>query len=737
MYPVMQSNVFHKLNLWLEKKLSYPGCTDIQLQGFITSFESQIILVTGSLLIFIIPLSIFAPQATIYLHYMIAFASLYALSLLLQLFFPRCHLVIHTFIGLVMHLMTFNTIMKLGGIATSGGLIYAGIANVLATIPRQKDWLPISMFSIFSVWVILLVVLKPWLHVPAQMTPLLNSVLWMSQSIILIGSELGFVLRFVRQQRKLEELETEHLKEINEFKDRFFTNITHEFRTPLTIIKGMGDLIEARPEEWMSIGLQKIRTNSDILLRLVNQMLDLAKTKTGAVSVILVRRDVNKYLAYLTEQFSSEAFRKKIDLRLISSGEPFEMDFDPEKLTHILTNLVSNALNYTSEGGRVEVITGVEDNGKIFSIRVKDTGIGIEREHLDHLFDRFYRVEHQLSPGGTGIGLALTKEMVLLLQGTISVESVKGEGSEFTVLLPVTRNAPLSGTTEAADVIKVTDDLYEKVRSSGEALYPGQSPEELLSFVAADSVKLPLLLIVEDSSDVVLYLQAILKYEYRIEIAGNGSIGLEKALEIVPDIILSDVMMPVMDGIELLEKVKNDIRTSHIPVVMLTAKADIDSRLAGLERGADAYLAKPVDEKELHIQLKNLVELRKKLYERYANLAKLPETSDNFLKKEDEFMVKVRQIIEANLTEEEFGISRLCTELAVSRTQLYRKFKFLSNKTIADYFKFLRLYKAKELLFTTDLNITEVTYSVGFKSISYFSREFTREFGKSPSEFRK
>jgi YesN/AraC family two-component response regulator len=235
----------------------------------------------------------------------------------------------------------------------------------------------------------------------------------------------------------------------------------------------------------------------------------------------------------------------------------------------------------------------------------------------------------------------------------------------------------------------------------------------------------------------VLYLQAILKYEYRIEVAGNGSIGLEKALEIVPDIILSDVMMPVMDGIELLEKVKNDIRTSHIPVVMLTAKADIDSRLTGLERGADAYLAKPVDERELHVQLKNLVDLRKKLYERYSSLGKIPETTDKFLKKEDEFILRIRRILESNLGDDEFGIARLCDEMAVSHAQLYRKFKSLSNTTIGDYFKSLRLHKARELLLSTDLNVSEVTYIVGFKNISHFSREFTHEFGKSPSEFRK
>jgi signal transduction histidine kinase/DNA-binding response OmpR family regulator len=732
----MQSNGSHKLNLWLEKRLSYPDCTNRQLQGNITVFENHIFLAIYPL-VYVIFASIFTPQLTIYINYSIAFSILYTLSLSLQLLFPRRHLVIHVFISSTMHLMTFYTIIKLGGIPTSGGLIFAGISNVLATVPRQKPWLPILMFSIFSVWVVLLVVLQPWFHVPDQMTPLLNSILWMIQAIFLTGAALVFVLKFIRQQRKLEELETKHLKEIHEFKDRFFTNITHEFRTPLTIIDGMANLVEAQPEQWTRTGLEKIKTNSRILLRLVNQMLNLAKVETGSISVNFVRRDVNKYLAYLVEHFRSEAFRKRIDLIFTSGGEPFEMDFDPEILMHITTNLVSNALKYTPEGRRVEVTTGVIDNGRMFSIRVMDTGIGIEDIHLGHLFDRFYRVEHQLSPRGTGIGLALTKEMVHLLHGTISVESTKGKGSEFTVHLPVTRDAPLTDVPEMTDLIKVVDAQYIKVRSFGEPLNPQQSPVELFPPAAIVPAILPVLLVVEDSSDVILYLRAILKYEYRIEVAGNGAIGLRKALEIIPDIILSDVMMPVMDGIEMLEKVKNDIRTSHIPVVMLTAKADIDSRLAGLERGADAYLAKPVDERELHIQLKNMVELRKRLYERYRSLERFPETSDFTIKKEDEFVIKVRHVLETNLEDEEFGILNLCRELAVSHAQLYKKFKSLSNITIANYFKLLRLNKAKELLLTTSLNVTEVAYAVGFKSLSHFSREFTHKFGKSPSEFRK
>ena len=217
----MQTRGLPKLNLWLEKKLSFPGCTNKQLQGNITVFDNHIFLSFFSLMI-AISLLIFAPQVTIYIHYMIAFSSLYALSLLLQLLFPRPYLVIHTFISSTMHLLTFYYMIQLGGIPTSGGLIFAGISNVLATIPRQRNWLPISMFSLFCVLVFLLMVLKPWLHVPDQMTPVLNSILWMTTSIILTGAALGFVLRFIRQQRKLEELEAKHLKEINEFKDKFF-----------------------------------------------------------------------------------------------------------------------------------------------------------------------------------------------------------------------------------------------------------------------------------------------------------------------------------------------------------------------------------------------------------------------------------------------------------------------------------------------------------------------------------
>ena len=239
------------------KETLFSGLHREQLQGNITVFYNHIFLAIAPILVFLIPLSIFAPQATIFIYYMIAISGLYTLSLLLQLLFPSHYMVTHLCISTSMYLMFFYAMIRLGGIPTSGGLIFAGIANVFATVPRQRTWFPISMFSLFCVMVVLLVVLKPWLHVPEQMTPELNSILFAAMGISLTGSALGFVLQFIRQQRKLEELEARHLKEMNEFKDRFFTNITHEFRTPLTIIDGMADLIKARPGEWMETGLQR------------------------------------------------------------------------------------------------------------------------------------------------------------------------------------------------------------------------------------------------------------------------------------------------------------------------------------------------------------------------------------------------------------------------------------------------------------------------------------------------
>lgn len=719
----MQKNLLQKLDLWVEQLVGYPGCDKKTLNVRKTMWIAtvfglfHVVLHTGAFLIFF-------PQA---LRLLINYGYTLLIFLAVGLFvLPKLTRGFNLYVAFhlsALLLLTFYVILKLGGIATSAGLIFACLAFVLSSVPLQNTKITAFLFLIFTIIVVLSGLLVPWLTVPPEITPRINAIVFVMNTLSMSILIFYQTISFFAQQSHIEKLEAGKLKELNEAKNKLFTNITHEFRTPLTVIQGMTDLIEKNPEEWVDEGTQKIRNNSDILLNLVNQMLDLSKIETGVMPVHLIQGDICAYIGYAAGLFRSVTDSRGIKLVSETSKEKFLMDFDTDKLLHILSNLISNALKFTPEGGKVLVRAYPDDARKNFVIRVEDNGIGIHSEYLPHIFDRFYRVDNGSgNPDGTGLGLALSKEMTNLLGGTISAESQPGLGTTIIVGLPVTHEAPIEEISEHAPL--------KAPLAIKKSIAPG------LHLQHATDNQFPVLLIVEDSCEVADYLSVILKDEYKIEWANNGKSGFEEALKLIPDIILSDVMMPEMDGIALLEKVKNDIRTSHIPVVMLTAKADVDSRFLGLESGADAYLAKPFDEKELHIVLKNLVEIRKKLHERYASAENFQLLPASGYKLEDEFMGKVRQVLEENLADDEFGISQLCRELAVSRTQLYRKFKSVSNKTIAEYLKSIRLYKSKALLTTTTMNVTEVAFATGFKNLSHFSREFTHEFGKSPKEFR-
>ena len=338
------------------------------------------------------------------------------------------------------------------------------------------------------------------------------------------------------------------------------------------------------------------------------------------------------------------------------------------------------------------------------------------------LFDRFFRVGESVeeSGTGTGLGLAVSQELVRLMKGKILVNSIPGEVTTFTVIMPVTNEAMISEGPEFGG----PGEISPLVPDGRTDINTDRSTEE------SDE---PLLLIVEDNTDLVQYLTAILQKEYRVESASNGREGLEKVLDRMPDIVLSDVMMPEMDGITMLQKIKEDQRSSHIPVVMLTAKADIASRLEGLERGADAYLAKPFNAEELLVQLRNLIRTRRLLFERYSAMDSLPQTDDRALQMEDDFILRVREIMELHLDDENFGIIRLCEEIGMSRAQLYRKFKVLTDKTVNDYLRDYRLHRAKCLLESTRINVSEAAYRVGFKNLSHFSRVFTETYGINPS----
>jgi len=722
----MAKSLITKLKQKIENLLNYQGCGKIELSSRNALWTSTFF---GFLHVLILTFSFlfFVPELTILIKYGFACLFLLISALIITPFVTRFFKHYFTIHLLLLMMVTFYTIIKLGGIVTSAGLIVACFSFVLLAIPLQSVTITISLFIIYSVFVVIAGFAGPYLTVPEQITPIRNSVIWMINTLSMSALSLLFVVDFITRQHQLEHLEANKQKELNEAKTKLFTNITHEFRTPLTIIQGMTDLIQKQPNEWLEQGTQKIRNNSFILLRLVNQMLDISKIEAGAMKLHFIQGDIVSFVGYITELFRSVSFEKKVNLSFSSGKNPFTMDFDPDKMAHIVSNLLSNAFKYTSEGGNIEVKTDVTENEKTLILQVTNTGKGIAKEHLTHVFDRFYQVENNSgSSGGTGLGLAIVKEFTEMMNGTVKVESQPESGTSFTIRLPVTKNA---GPNEQ---------IFHENLSNQITAFPNftkiKPPDGQIS-VSVNS--LPTLLIVEDSIDVSQYLATILKEEYHIELAENGKTGLEKTLSFIPDMVLSDVMMPEMDGIEMLEGIKNDFRTSHIPVVLLTAKADIDSRLIGLERGADAYIAKPFNENELHIQLRNLIEQRKKLHERYSSFAKFPETNDLAIKTEDAFMIKVREILEKNIGNDEYDINNLCRELAVSHAQLYRKFKSISNHTIADYFKMLRLYKAKELLSRQDLNITQIAFTVGFKNLSHFSREFSQQFGKSPKELRK
>ncbi|HRI59854.1 MAG TPA: ATP-binding protein [Saprospiraceae bacterium] len=562
---------------------------------------------------------------------------------------------------------------------------------------------------------------------------------------LLYALAIGTVLFGIRSydlKRQLAKAEASRLQELDAVKNRLYTNITHEFRTPLTVILGEAAQLEKQAGKNQKGGLAAIRRQGRQLLHLVNQMLDLAKVEAGSLRVNMVQGNVVLFLKYLLESFHSLAKSKHIELRFETDTKDFWMDYDPDKLQKIASNLLSNAIKFTPSGGKVvlQVVTTSEGFEPLPTLRtlrplptlkitVSDTGVGIAPEELPRVFDRFYQADDSATrqAEGTGIGLTLTKELVHLLGGQISVESRIGEGSTFTVTLPVARTAE----RQQFDAENYFAENQE-VKSESEASAVPVSQIQISNF----KQNRPRLLLVEDNADVVRYISSLFAADYHIYKAGNGKEGVAAAFRLVPDIVISDVMMPEMDGFELCRILKTDERTSHIPIILLTAKADHASKIEGLTQGADVYLPKPFDPEELSVRLEKLHELRQRLQERLSGSGKFVdkfEPSDL----EERFLQKAVRIVESKMSDEDFDMPQLCKALNMSRSNLFRKLKALTGKSATDFIRSLRLEKARELLETTDLNVTEVCFKVGFGSPNYFSRAFQEAFGVSPSEVRK
>jgi signal transduction histidine kinase/DNA-binding response OmpR family regulator len=623
------------------------------------------------------------------------------------------------------HMVLFITLfclVKIGGILNSGGMFLSGLCTVMFTVVFYSIPWSVWYFGLYFIGIIAAHIIQLKLKIPPEMSSDTNSFLTFVNTLFISGLTLAVVLVYLFQYTRMEKEKADRLKELNEIKSKFYTNITHEFRTPITVILGAADQIEGKTNK-LQIGLlEKIRQNGRILLSLVNQMLNLSKLEAGVMPVNYVQGDVIRYIRYVSESFEFLSKNKKLSFVFNSGTSSFVMDYDPEKVLQILSNLLGNSIKYTPKGGSIELSLSIIKKTKMLEITISDSGPGIPPDKIKHVFDRFYKVSNNAEPGSSGLGLSITKELVQLLKGEITMESKIGLGTTVKVVLPITKTAPLETLPEQKWVME-----YIPLKNRDVKTLPYKSTSDRNSTV----------LIVEDNLDVTDYINSLLENQYQIISAINGKEGLSKAIETIPDIIISDIMMPEMDGIELLQQLKTDIRTSHIPVIMLTAKSDMESKIEGITLGAEAYLSKPFNKDELFARLASLIKLRKELQKKYSNPVLQLDKKGRQSNIEDSFIQRVCDFFNLNIDNEELAVSDICEAMNMSRSQLYRKFGALTNRTIGDYLRTFRLQRAKELLQKSDLNVTQVAFEVGFKNLSHFSKSFYAEFGISPSQLKK
>jgi len=531
---------------------------------------------------------------------------------------------------------------------------------------------------------------------------------------------------------EVKRLETEKMLELDKTKSDFFANISHEFRTPLTLISGTVEQLEEYRNTYPLLleGHEVIKRNADRLLQLVNQLLDLSKLEAGKLNLEKEPGEIIGFVKRLSGTFATQLESKGIKFFQDFPEGPIYLDFDHDKLEKILSNLLINAFKFTPIGGQVNfsvfIITETASDVQI-QFNVEDNGIGISSERLPYIFERFYQGEASATRTyeGTGIGLALVKELTELFGGTITVESNNESGTIFNVELLFEKVAH-----EAEIEMKSTE--YISPMQIAES-----QPINIDHQISAENPHgiLPTVLIVEDNPDLRHFITQNLQDLYNVLEAENGLQGYDMATEIIPDLIISDVMMPVMDGISLSERVKSDERTSHIPFILLTARADSKSKISGLETGVDAYLTKPFEMKELKVRIHHLMKGREKLREKFSRSLSLEPSEIAVTSTDEKFLNKALIVLEENLMNTEFDVKLFSKEIGMSRTNLHRKLKALTNYSATEFIRVYRLKRAKYLLEQKAGNISEVAYSVGFNSIGYFTKCFKNQYGKTPSEF--
>ena len=531
---------------------------------------------------------------------------------------------------------------------------------------------------------------------------------------LLIGI-MVYIYRTILMKRRIEE-------EANKAKLQFFTNISHELRTPLTLIADPVNYIihDDNLNSQQRSMLQIVQRNVLVLIQLVSEILDFRKVQNGKMELRLSDFNLAESMKQWIKLFSASAQKKHIAISM-DAPDTIMLRADQDKIERICYNLLSNALKYTSEGGEIS-LTAKEENGRVM-ISVADNGCGISSDELPYIFDRFYQAKN--AGRGTGIGLAIVKAFTELHHGEVSATSIEGKGSTFTIHIPVRQKG------------EVTNQPIEKIEQLVEPSSAQEVPNQarhIDELIQPYQTAKPEVLIIDDNIDIRTYLRSVLSEKYNVSEAADGKVGLELARKIVPDIVLSDIMMPVMDGLAFCQQLKTDKAISHIPVILLTARSLDEQRAEGYEHGADAYLSKPFSLRLLFSRIDNLIQSRKKLSKLFSN----SDENDAFEKLSNEtdktFAAQLRKIIQDNLSDNEFNVERIGDEIGLSRVQLYRKVKALTGYSPVEMLRKARLTRARHLLRTTEKTVSEVAYAVGFSTPSYFSKCYKDEFGESPKK---
>ena len=564
----------------------------------------------------------------------------------------------------------------------------------------------------------------------------------------------------IKEKNKIEmkKLDQEKTEELNQLKLQFFTNISHEFRTPLTLIAGpLESLIRnqsAIDTEQRNQYYHLMYKNSKYLLRLVNELLDFRRLEQGKLSLSVHKDEIVDYVEETVAPFEFLATKKNIDFKVIAEERPITTWFAPEVLEKILFNLLSNAFKFTPEGGRITVtVEKYTDRGKRFKktlpgygtllISIADTGVGIPSKKMKRIFDRFYKGDQddvQNNREGTGIGLAYTKSLVDLHHGLIDVTSKVGEGTTFYLRLPLDKSVyPQSeiGKNDEKSYVPQADpvDYFMPEENNREEEQNALQLKGSFLMNQEENEDSPLLLYIDDNPDLRNYIRRSFANDFRVIAADGGASGLELAMTSLPDIIISDVMMPGIDGIEVLEKLKSTPQTSHIPVILLTAKDNEESRLEGLSYGADGYVTKPFKHEALLQQILNIVQHRNILRDRFRREV-ITEPAEVTVTDSDElFLRQAMDIVEENMSNTEFSVDQLVREMGVSRSKLYLKLKALTGQSSSEFVRTVRLKRAVQLLENSNYSVKEVMYMTGFNTASYFSKCFKRQFGIVPSEY--